>query len=121
MQDILERLFVGALVATLIVVMMLVLGASIGYREEIRRRRLNLYAKVSVLVVTLAVSIYLLSLGALPLEDVLIMVTVLTLLVLCTDWSSRTDTKQNNRDSVGEEELGTHVLTAQSCPNLSRI
>lgn len=86
MQVILERLLIAAIGAIAILIVLILLGVSIGYREEFERSRIILYARFIVTPILMFVTAYLYVQGQLDSETLFFVIMWLLPVILCTDW-----------------------------------
>ncbi|TFG28694.1 hypothetical protein EU527_16940 [Candidatus Thorarchaeota archaeon] len=87
MQSLIGYAIVAAVYALFILLLVVLLGIGVGYRDEIVRQRLDLYAKTAFVLVSIVISLYLFVSGIFGFTDLLIIGVLTILLVICTDWS----------------------------------
>jgi hypothetical protein len=78
---------VGLIGAVSIILVLIVLGMILDRREEIRRRKLDVYARVIYLIAVTILVIYLFVTGVLLVQDALLMGSLVILFICCSDWT----------------------------------
>lgn len=87
MQTIFERLLVGLVGAVSIIIVLIIIGMIMAHQEELKRRRIDVYAKAIYLIVATAIAIYLFLTGALLPNDVLLLSVFAILFICISDWT----------------------------------
>lgn len=87
MQVLFERLLVAVIGAIAIIIVMIIFGVSIGYREEIERRNLDTYVKVTIIPLFILATIYLYMTEQLSSDIFFLALIWLFTIILCTDWT----------------------------------
>ena len=87
MQTLLVRVLIGLIGAVSIILVLIVIGMIVDRQEEIRRRRLDVYARVIFLIVVTVIAIYLFLAGAIFVQDALLIGFFVLLFICCEDWT----------------------------------
>lgn len=86
MQVILERLLIAVIGAIAILIVLILLGLSFGYREEFERSKLVFYARFIGTPILIFVTVYLYIQGWLDSDALFFAIVWLIPVILCTDW-----------------------------------
>ncbi len=100
MESLLENLLLAFVGAIAILIVIILLGVGVGYRDEIRRRGVDIYARVVITPLLLFASVYLYLQGVLTPDTLFIAVVWLLPVILCTDWSRLGATKGGDEQPI---------------------
>jgi hypothetical protein len=88
MQVSIENLAIAVIGAIVIIVVLLIFGISIGYKENIERTNIGFYARVIITPILLIIVTYLYIQGQLNLDTLFFAIFWwLIPVIFCTDWS----------------------------------
>jgi hypothetical protein len=88
MQVPLDRLSIGFAAAVMIILVLIAMAFGLGYFEEIRRRRIDLYAKVASCALLAILALYFYWRGEVGVELLLALLAAIGVpALLCEDWS----------------------------------
>jgi hypothetical protein len=100
MESLLENLLFAFVGAIAILIVIILLGVGVGYRDEIRRRGIDIYARVVITPLLLFVSAYLYLQGVLTPDTLFIAVVWVLPVIFCTDWSRLRATKGGDEQPI---------------------
>ena len=100
MQLLIERLLIAVLGAVLIIVSLLLLGVSIGYRDEFKRRNIDIYARIITGVFLSIITVYLYLSENFDSDILFIGIIWVLPVLLCTDWKGLRDNANENIEDI---------------------
>ncbi len=98
-QSILSQIFTAVLVAIVILLALIMLATSIGYREEIERRKIDYYCKLAMLPIIIIILLILYFIHDLSLDFLFIALFLMVMICISTDWKQvlpNNDTEESN-------------------------
>ncbi len=97
MQSMIALLLKAISMAILIIIALLLLGAAIGFHEELVKRKIDVYLSAIGTSILLIIAILLFLTGSLSTDTLTTILPLLIIVLLCTDWSRlRRDGKIEN-------------------------
>ncbi|MFW9810486.1 MAG: hypothetical protein ACFFE6_14000 [Candidatus Thorarchaeota archaeon] len=96
MQLIFESLLIAVIGAIAIIIVLILIGVSIGYKEEIERKNIGLYARAIIIPIFLVATVFLYIQGQLGSDILFLSIVWLLPVIFCTDWKKLGRTRKSD-------------------------